>query len=93
MKFWAKSHHGGLLAACDEDLLGRKFEAKGAVFDVSRKFYGGKLVDEDELGRMLAEARSANIAGKSAVLIAKRQGLISCTRSIGGVEYAIVVKV
>ncbi len=84
-------------AVCDEEILGRKFEEGNKVLDVTESFFKGEEVDDEELGKMLAElARedaTFNIIGKSSVDAALRAGIISKAgiRKVQGIPFALVL--
>ncbi len=65
-----------LVAVCDEELLGRRFTEGKLVLDVTKEFYGGRLITIDEAIGELKEATIANIVGKNIVKEALKEGLI-----------------
>jgi hypothetical protein len=91
MKVWVRQH-GELLAACDEELLGRELSDARHSLRVGKAFYGGRLVGMEDFEAMLRGARNGNLVGNRVVLAAKRHRLITCAHSIGGVQYAMFVK-
>ena len=66
-----------LLAACDKELLGKKFEENGLIIDVKEEFYNGKEVNADSLSQLLDEVTIANLVGDKVVSVAKKKNLIS----------------
>jgi hypothetical protein len=56
-----------LLAACDEELLGRTFREGELKLEVKERFYKGELVEEDALEALLEEATIANLTGERCV--------------------------
>jgi hypothetical protein len=85
--------NGEVLAACDEGLVGKRFEEKELVLDIKKSFYYGEVVGEEELSRMLAEAKNINLVGEQTINIAKRDKLVGKVGRIKGVPYAIIFKV
>jgi hypothetical protein len=83
---------GGVLAACDENLLGKKFEDGELILHVKESFYFDRKVGEEEFSRMLAEAKNINLVGEQTINIAKRDKLISNVGRIKGVPYAIIFR-
>ncbi|ASJ11936.1 DUF424 domain-containing protein [Thermococcus thioreducens] len=83
-----------LLAACDEELLGKTFREGELKLEVKERFYRGELVDEDALGAMLEEATIANLTGERCVRKAIELGYIDETRvlRIQGVPHAQMAK-
>ncbi len=79
-----------LVAACDADILGKKFRSGELVLDVSESFYHGDDVDEEALVNWLRLATVANLSGKEVVGIAVRNGFVDegCVLEIGGVPHA-----
>jgi len=85
--------NGEVLAACDESLVGKRFEEKELVLDIKKSFYLDRTVGEKELSRMLAEAKNINLVGEQTINIAKRDKLVRKVGRIKGVPYAIIFKV
>ncbi len=56
-----------LLAACDEELLGKTFREGELKLEVKERFYKGELVEEDRLKELLDEATIANLTGERCV--------------------------
>jgi uncharacterized protein len=86
-----------VVAVCDSDLIGKKFEEGRAVLDVRDDFYRGEEKGEDEIAStivdMAKEDATFNIIGKDSIKIALEVGLISeeGTKTIQGVPYALVL--
>ena len=70
-----------LLAACDEDLVGKEF-------------YMGELVSEETLAERLRSVSVINLVGERAVAVAVEQGLVDpeCILIIDGIKHAQAVK-
>jgi hypothetical protein len=83
-----------LIGACDEDLLGKKFEDKKFQIDVSKDFYGGKRISAESLKKYLQDATIANLVGKNTIKCAIDMGLIDpgCIIKINGVPHAQMVR-
>ncbi|WP_297092761.1 DUF424 domain-containing protein [Thermococcus sp.] len=83
-----------LLAACDEELLGKTFREGELKLEVKERFYKGELVDEEALETMLGEATIANLTGERCVGKAIELGYIDETRvlRIQGVPHAQMAK-
>lgn len=77
---WVKEiitdRYGIMLAACDRDLLGKVLKLGEVKIEVSERFYGGRLVNEKELIRLLEEADVLNLVGEKVIKIAEKIGLI-----------------
>jgi len=79
-----------LLAACDEELLGKTFREGELKLEVKERFYRGELVEESELGRLLDGATIANLTGERCVGRAIELGLVEEDRvlRVDGVPHA-----
>ncbi len=56
-----------LLAACDKDLLGKKFEEEDIQLDVSKTFYGGDETEKDEICDKIKKSNIVNLVGKNII--------------------------
>ena len=83
-----------LIGACDEKLLGKKFEDGKFQIDVSKEFYGGKRISPEVLKKYLQDATIANLVGKETINCAIDLGLIDpeCIIKIKGVPHAQLVR-
>ena len=88
--------HGGdlLIAACDNDLIGRKLKDGELRLDVSVEFYGGDRGDEEMLLNRLRMATMANLVGENVCRIAAEHDFIDreCVITIEGVPHAQMVR-
>ncbi|WP_394740695.1 DUF424 domain-containing protein [Natronococcus roseus] len=67
---------GLLVAVCDADVLGERFEGDDVTLEVTEKFYGGETTDEATVVDSLARATVANIVGTRAVDLAIEEGFV-----------------
>jgi uncharacterized protein len=67
---------GLLVAVCDADVLGERFEGDDVTLEVTEKFYGGDIADEATVVDSLARATVANIVGTRAVDLAIEKGFV-----------------
>ena len=85
--FWAKvfaTKYDLVLAVCDEELLERelkmrhdsKGEGKTLKVKISKNFYGGMLVNESIVTRLMQKATIGNLMGSRAVELAAKSGFI-----------------
>lgn len=83
-----------ILAACDEDLLGKTFEEGELQLKVSESFYGGERVTQELFMSRLKTATIANLVGRKVVNIASELGMINedCVLEIDGVPHAQIAK-
>ena len=83
-----------LVGACDEKLLGKKFEDGKFQIDVSKEFYGGQKIKREGLIEYLKEATIANLVGSETIKCAIEIGLIDpdCVIRIKGIPHAQMVR-
>jgi hypothetical protein len=65
-----------LVAVCDSDIVGKRFEEKGLKIEINENFYGIEEVREEEVKKALLEATIANISGERAVKLAISIGIV-----------------
>ncbi len=86
-----------VVAVCDSDLVGKKFEEGKMQLDVRENFYGGEEVDLDKvveiLQREVNNYATFNIVGEEAVRCALECGIISegNVGKVDGVPFALVL--
>ncbi|MEM5836498.1 MAG: DUF424 family protein [Candidatus Aenigmatarchaeota archaeon] len=97
--FWCNvffSKKDVVVAICDEELLGKKLKVEGKklTIEVSEKFYGGKLVNEEVALKLLEKATIGNLIGKRCVELAEKNGFIIKENVIliNGIPHAQFVK-
>jgi uncharacterized protein len=83
-----------LIGACDENLLGKKFEEGKFQIEVKKDFYDGKKVTADVLKTYLEDATIANLVGEETIRCAIELGLIDpdCIIRIKGIPHAQMVR-
>ena len=83
-----------LLAACDENLIGKEFEEGKYHLEISEKFYKGEKITKEVLKKFLEESTIANLVGKETIKCAIELGLIDPDRviKIKGIPHAQMVK-
>ena len=92
-----KIYHQGndiLIGACDKELIGKKFVDGKLQIDVTKEFYGGRIIPIETLIQYLKEATIANLVGKNAVKCAIKIGLVDpkCVLKIRGIPHAQMVR-
>lgn len=65
-----------LLAACDSELFGKRFESDELTLDMSTEFFNGNEVTEDEFCGMMIQATSANLVGPRTIELAVRENMV-----------------
>ena len=86
-----------VVAICDSELIGKKFEEGKMQLDIKESFFGGEEIEDDKvvekLMKLSVDDATFNIVGEKAVGFAVEAGLIS-EESIGnvqGVPFALVL--
>ena len=86
-----------VVAVCDEELLGKKFEEGKRQLEIKDGFFGGEQVEEERLIKILKEEASYdstfNIVGKKSVKASIEAGVVSeeGVLKIQGVPFALVL--
>ncbi|MBW3004713.1 DUF424 family protein [Candidatus Woesearchaeota archaeon] len=65
-----------VVAVCDSDLLGKKFEQGELQLDLTSDFYKGTEMDEKEAGDLVRNADIVNLVGKNSVKLGMQEGVI-----------------
>ncbi len=79
-----------LVAACDEDIVGKTFKGKDIKITISSSFYKGDLGGEEMLVNRLRMATIANLVGRETMDIALKHGFVEPENvlQIGDVPHA-----
>ena len=86
-----------IVAICDSELLGKRFEEGKFQLHVKEDFYKGEIFSEEKvietIKRMSDEDATFNIVGKKSVNAALKAGIISkdLVGEIEGVPFALVL--
>ncbi len=83
-----------LIGACDEKLIGKKFEEGKFQIDVKRDFYDGEKITPEVFKKFLEEATIANLVGEKTVKCAIELGLVDpdSVLKIKGIPHAQMVR-
>ena len=87
----------GVVAVCDSELVGKKFEEGNFQLDVKDSFYKGEKLEEKRviqvMQSMSKEDSTFNIVGEKSVNTALKAGIISeqGIKKIQGVPFALVL--
>lgn len=85
-----------VVAVCDKELLGRKFEEGKFQLDVKESFYKGKETHEKNLIDIMKyfsrEDATFNIVGKKSVATALKAGIVSedDVKKIKGIPFVLI---
>ena len=87
-----ETQNGTVLAACDEEIIGKNLVEGQYDVTIETTFYKGEIVKEEELAQMLSGAASINLFGKKTVSVALKQGFLTEKDiiRIAGVEHAVI---
>ena len=82
-----------LIAVCDGELLGKKFEQDNLQLDLSSSFYKGEEMGPDDVKDALKDAYLLNVVGEESIAFFIELGLIEKEHilKIGGVPHAQAV--
>jgi hypothetical protein len=85
--------HDRILAACDEEVLGKIFSGNDIKIEVSEGFYGGELISEEDFVERTKSVSIMNLVGNAVVERAIAEGIVSeeYVLEIGEIKHAQVV--
>ena len=84
-----------MLNICDVDLVGKKISEKNLQVDISKNYYGEKLVETEEAENLLKNSSVINMVEKETISLSMNLGIGSETgiKKINGVPFLIVFKI
>jgi uncharacterized protein len=80
---------------CDADLIGRTLREGELKMHISREFFGGSLVEEEEeVAKIIRESSMLSLAGQRSVgiALANKLGSPQAVRVIEGVPFLMIYK-
>jgi len=86
-----------VVALCDSDLIGKRFEGGKFQLDIKENFYKGEEVSEEQailiLKKMSRNDATFNIIGKDSIQTAIKAGIIDedAVGEVQGVRFALVL--
>ena len=86
-----------VVAICDSELLGKRFEEGQFQLDVKESFYKGEEMDEEQTSniiiRMSGDDATFNIVGKKSIALAIDAGIIAKEgiKTIQGIPFAMIL--
>lgn len=92
-----QSSYRHIVAICDTELLGKRFEEGQYQLDVKESFYKGEEKDKEQtieiIQNMAKEDATFNIVGKESVEAAIEAGLITkeSTKTIDNIPFSLVL--
>ena len=83
-----------MLNICDLDLLGKTIVEKELNMNISKSYYGDKIIEHDEAKHLMKNASIINMVGKETVSLSLEIGVGSekSVKLIDGVPFLIVFK-
>ncbi len=91
------SSYREIVAVCDSDLIGKKFEEDRFQLDIKESFFKGEETSEEKaieiMKKMSAEDATFNIVGKKSTKAALKAGIIfqEGIKKIHGIPFALVL--
>ena len=84
-----------MLNICDAPLLVKKLVKDSLTMNISKSYYGERLVEKDEAEDLLKKCSTINMVGKETVSLSVRLGIGSHQgiKEIDGVPFLIVFKI
>ncbi len=84
-----------MLNICDSELLGKKIIQNGLNMNISKSYYGEKLVEKEEAESLLKNSSIINMVGKKTVSLSIELGIGSENgiKTISGIPFLIVFKI
>lgn len=97
MRFFIRTsnyQNSRMLNICDEDVLGKVLKKDSLQINISKSYYGQRLVEKDEAEKLMRDSSILNLVGKETIemsinlKIGSRQGV----KVIEDVPFLIVFK-
>jgi len=86
--------NSSVVNVCDAELIGRTLVEGKLKMHISKDFFGGELVEDEEALKIIRESAMISLAGERAVNIAlsNRLGSPHAVREIEGVPFLMIYK-
>ena len=86
--------NNNMLNICDADLLGKKITQDELDMNISKNYYGEKLIEKEEATSLLKNSSIINMVGKETISLSIKLGIGSenGVKTISGVPFLIVYK-
>ena len=68
--------HKDVLAVCDANISGKKYEEGNLQLDLTSEFYDGEKMDEEKVCELLSRFGSINFVGEKSIKIGIAKGFI-----------------
>ena len=88
---WKSSY---VVNLCDVELIGKTLEEGKLKMHISKEFFGGELIEEEEAVKLMKESSMISLAGTKSVNIAlmNKLGSPQAVREIAGVPFLMIYK-
>jgi len=79
---------------CDEELVGKVIKGNGLEMNLSKEYYGDKIIDAEEALKLVREASIVNLAGNRIVELILKEKLAHelAPKKIGEVSFLMIYK-
>jgi hypothetical protein len=86
--------NSSLVNVCDAELIGRTLSEGRLKMHISKEFFGGELVEEEEAVKIIKESAMISLAGERSVNMAlsNKLGSPQAVREIEGVPFLMIYK-
>lgn len=83
-----------VLNICDIDLLGKNIVEDQLNMNISKSYYGQKIIEHEEAKHLLKNASIINMVGKDTVSLSIELGIGSenAIKLVGGIPFLIIFK-
>ncbi len=71
-----KTKFKDVIAVCDSNLIGKKFEEKDLQLNITERFYKGESMAEEKIITILENAENVNIVGEESIKLGIKAGII-----------------
>jgi len=97
-KFYVKIHvsaRGKVVAICDEELLGKKFENGEKQLDVKEDFYKGELLSKEDVIKIIKSESNVSLVGRRIIELCISKGIIykENVLEVKGIPYAMIFEI
>ena len=86
-----------VVAICDKELLGKKFEEENMQIDLTGEFFNGEELNEEEVLSLIEDGKTEdatfNLVGEKSISLALKAGVISKKgiKTIQGIPLALTL--
>ena len=83
-----------MLNICDFDLLGKEIVQNKLTMNISKNYYGDKVVNKEEAENLLKKSSIINMVGDDAISLSIKLGIGSenAIKRVSGVPFLIIFK-